>query len=280
MNQQDFLKSEPILTPEKELELALLREKYASAQKENAALKDENQYLRDQLDWLKKQVFGQKSEKTSVILEDSEQLSMFNEAEVESDMRPEQMTEVAAHKRKARRTHDEIGKDLPVQEEVHKLETESCPKCGSELVVIGKEKVRDELVYVPEQYFIRRHYVEVARCSVCGMDPEKDSALDDTEKQNIIRAKAPEAFIPYSFASAELTAHILHEKYANAVPLNRQERDLKSKGILLSRATMANWVIYAAERWFKPIYAQMKKELLNSPVIHADETTVQVLQEP
>ena len=43
---------------------------------------------------------------------------------------------------------------------------------------------------------------------------------------------------------------------------------------------MANWMIYAASAFGKPVWEQMKAELLESSVIHADETVVQVLNEP
>jgi len=42
---------------------------------------------------------------------------------------------------------------------------------------------------------------------------------------------------------------------------------------------MANRVIQCAQTWFKPIYRQLRKSLLEQPVIHADETVVQVLKE-
>ena len=43
---------------------------------------------------------------------------------------------------------------------------------------------------------------------------------------------------------------------------------------------MANWIIYAAGAWAKPVWNRMKAELLGEKVIHADETVVQVLREP
>ena len=40
---------------------------------------------------------------------------------------------------------------------------------------------------------------------------------------------------------------------------------------------MANWIIYAAKNRFRPVYEKMRRDLLTLPVIHADETVVQVL---
>ena len=46
-----------------------------------------------------------------------------------------------------------------------------------------------------------------------------------------------------------------------------------------SRTTMANWTIRCAEDWLVPVWEAMRKELLQREVLHADETTVQVLKE-
>jgi len=42
---------------------------------------------------------------------------------------------------------------------------------------------------------------------------------------------------------------------------------------------MANWVVRCAQDWLTPIYDRMKQQLLEEPVLHADETVVQVLHE-
>ena len=46
---------------------------------ENAILKEQLALLQEQYDWLKKQVFGRKSEQTSVIMDGGTQLSLFPE---------------------------------------------------------------------------------------------------------------------------------------------------------------------------------------------------------
>ena len=43
---------------------------------------------------------------------------------------------------------------------------------------------------------------------------------------------------------------------------------------------MANWMVKAATDWLEPLYERLRKELLTNVVLHADETTVQVLREP
>lgn len=229
-----------------------------------------------------KQVYGQKSEKSEVILDNgSEQISLFDEAEQEADVHPKsvQTTEVKSHKR-IKRTRDEIMADLPVEEVLHTVEDKTCEKCGAEMAVIGKEKIRDELVYVPARLFLRRHIAEVVKCTVCGMDESRDADLPDIEPCTIRRAEVHAPMIQHSFCTPELLAHIVYEKYCKAVPLHRLEKEFAAKGVQLSRTTMANWIIMASAMWVRPVWEQMHRELVTSSVIHADETVVQVLNEP
>ena len=68
-------------------------------------------------------------------------------------------------------------------------------------------------------------------------------------------------------------------KYVDGLPLARQENIWAREGVALSRATMTNWVIRTAQTWLKPLYRTLKKKLLSSSTIYADETVVQVLKE-
>lgn len=278
--QEDFLLKEGILSPEKE---AMYLKKFNTAMIENANLKEENYDLKQQLANLKKLIYGQKSEKTEVVFSSGEQINIFNEAENEESKKVrenESPIVVPEHKRKSKRTHEEIMADLPVEEVVHTLEDKTCPKCGTEMKNVGKEFVRDELIYVPASIFVRKHYIEVLKCTSCGTDESVDAALADIERSVFKKAEAPSPMISNSFCSPELLAHIVYEKYCQSVPLYRQERDFSQMGIGLSRTTMANWIIYTSERWIYPLWQRMKRDLLAGSVIHADETVVQVLHEP
>ena len=281
MTQEELIRETPILSVLEEVEHRNLCVKYIEQFEENVSLKNENEILRQQLAFYKKMVHGPKTEKTEVVMEKTEQLSLFDEAETEAtSAHPEKEIVVEKHARKAKRTHEEAFEHLPVEEVIHEAENKICEKCGEEMLVIGKEKVRDELVYVPAKIFVRRHFAEVVKCSSCGSDETRDAQLSDIEACTIRQALVPAPVIPHSYCSPELLAHIVYEKYCNAVPLERQAKDLAAKGVKIPTATLANWVIYAANVFLKPIYAKMKSELLGSIVIHADETVVQVLREP
>jgi hypothetical protein len=64
-----------------------------------------------------------------------------------------------------------------------------------------------------------------------------------------------------------------------AVPLYRQEQEWNRCGIELSRQTMSNWLIKATFDWLEPIFDSLKEMLCLRKVLHADETTLQVLHE-
>jgi len=90
----------------------------------------------------------------------------------------------------------------------------------------------------------------------------------------------PKPVYPGSLASPSAMAHTMCQKYVDSVPLYRQEQQFARMGYTLSRQTMANWMIYGAEKWLRPIVEGMKGYLLKQEVLHADETTLQVLKEP
>ncbi len=84
----------------------------------------------------------------------------------------------------------------------------------------------------------------------------------------------------HSLASESSVAWTMYQKYANGLPLYRQEKDWKQYGIELNRSTLANWIIYCASNYFDPVYDYFHRELLKRDFLMADETTTQVLDEP
>jgi len=234
-----------------------------------AELEKQLQWLMTQIRLAKHKQFGASSEKT-----DGSQLSLFNEAESNADLTiPEPgITEVKAHYRKRTRlTTDKLPEDLPVEIIEHKLPTEDCicPECNSKMHTMGKE-TREELKIIPAKAIITRHVQHVYACRNCE---------ETSDHVPIVKAHMPEPVIKGGFAAPETIAHIAVQKFMMASPLYRQEQEWKQNGILLSRQTMSNWLIKACEKWFMPIYEEMKLKLCKHEVLHADETTLQVLKE-
>ena len=141
--------------------------------------------LMDILAKSQKAMYGRSSEKSKYVLgEESNQLLLFNEAELETSSKAEEPTVeavVKAYTRKPKRTKEELARSLPVVEVVCDLpETQrTCGICNSKLRYLGKEHVRDELEIIPAQIrvlrYIRYNYV----CTEC----EKE-----TGDANIVKA--------------------------------------------------------------------------------------------
>ena len=256
---------------------------FSQLQEENAALKEEVKELRRKLEQMNELLlnaqrarFGQSSEKREYVM--PQQLGLFNEAEAEQDHKaPEPTKETLAakehqRKRKAKRTAEELTANLPVKEVVLDLaeDQRSCSTCGHPLKRIGKKYLYEELEIIPRQVRVIKYYSATYACENC----EKESGY-----AHIYSIKAPPRLMKHSLASPSTVADVMTRKYVDGLPLYRQEKIWAREGVALSRATMANWVIQTAQTWLKPLYRRLKKHLLESCVIYADETVVQVLKE-
>ena len=69
------------------------------------------------------------------------------------------------------------------------------------------------------------------------------------------------------------------QKFVMYSPLYRLEQEFNREGLKLSRQTMANWMLNTSDTWLRPIYDVLHRELCKEPVLHGDETTLQVLKE-
>ena len=236
---------------------------------EYESLKQQIAWLMEQLKLSRRRQFGVSSEKNQY-----EQLSVFNEAESfvgQSTAEPE-LAEIKGYRRKkSRRAIDRLPPDLPVEIIEYELPQAQriCPDCDGALHVMGQEN-RDELKLIPAKAAIRRHVRNVYACRRCDRD---------AEQVPIIKAAMPQPVIKGSFASPEAVAHIITQKFVMGIPLYRQEQDWERNGVLLSRQTMSNWLIRTALDWLKPVYDRLHQLMCAAEVLHADETTVQVLHE-
>ena len=251
-------------------------EEFQAQRKKISELESRVDVLMEALRLARHKQFGASSEKS----EDSlmEQLSfLFNEAEVFSAAEKEaerNVTVVAAHQRhkKHEYTLDNIPEDIPTERIEHRLEGEDlvCPQCGDTMTEIGKEVVRT-LEIIPAQMVVREDVYYTYACQNCNKEDIETPVVKAPREKNII---------PGSFATPEAIAHIMTQKFVMGCPLYRQEQEINRKGIKLSRQTMSNWILKATEDYLTPVYEQLHKELLTRDVLHADETTLQVLHEP
>ena len=82
-----------------------------------------------------------------------------------------------------------------------------------------------------------------------------------------------------SIATPSLVAAIMNAKYTNAIPLYRISQEFERSDLMLSRATMANWVIRCSERYLSLVYDRLREYLCQQKVLQVDETTCQVTKD-
>lgn len=247
-----------------------------SHEEQTAQLNQTIANLNETVAYLKRKLFASSSEKTKTDAI-SGQMDLFNEAEAVADPSvPEPTLEEAVggykrQARKARATREEILAGLPVIEVPCTVpdEDRNCPYCNTPMEVIGKKIVREELRIIPAKVERIRYVQEVLGCPEC----KKDGA------SVIVGAETPSPLLKHSLASPSTVAYVMYRKYVNSIPLYRQEADWKQMGVKLGRATLANWVIKCGLDYMEPVYERLHEHLLERDIIHADETSCQVLKE-
>lgn len=255
-----------------------LQKRCEQLEQQNAQLEQQNAELAAKLHWLEEQFrlsqqrrFGSSSERTVPV---PEQVQLFNEAEAEVQPDLEEPTvETITYSRRKKSGHREnLLENLPVETIEYRLpeEEQVCSCCGGSLHEMSTE-VRQELKIIPAQVKVVKHVRYIYSCRRC----EREEITTP-----IVTAPMPSPVFPGSLASPSAMAYIMSQKYVEGMPLYRQEKQLARLGAQLSRQTLANWMLHGADKWLSLLYDRMHHHLLKQEILHADETTLQVLREP
>src|SRR5262249_11726243 len=96
-------------------------------------------------------------------------------------------------------------------------------------------------------------------------------------QENVVIAAKPPQPIERGIPGPGLLSHVIVSKYADHLPLYRQQRILQRQGVDILRSTMGGWMKAAADL-LKPLVDLMKRQILLSHVINSDDTPVKVQQ--
>ncbi len=222
-------------------------------------LAHENKVLADQLQVLLNSMFRKKSERI-----DPRQLRLFLEEmtaseEPEAEPEPESTRESPAGKGKghgrkpfpddAPRVIEELS--LPEEERV-------CDDCGCDLVDIG-EDVTERGHLIPAQMIVRKYVRKKWACP---------------KGHQIKTADLPPSLVDKCKYEPSVYAHVAVAKYGDHLPLHRLSGIFLRYGFDLPKQTMWEMLRRLDEVVISSITGQMRKELLEEPIIHADETPV------
>ncbi len=231
-----------------------------------AAERREMDQVRHRLSLLLKRLYGARQERIN-----PDQLLLFADAftaaEPEAappceEQEPEPAPEGGRRRGHGRKKLPENLPRIPIRHDLTEAE-KACPDCGQQRVPIGEEK-STQLDYQPASLFIIDHIRPTYVCTHCH--------------DHVTTAAKPEQPIDRGLPGPGLLAHVITSKYADHLPLYRQERILERFGVELSRSTLCDWMARAAVL-LRPVYAAMVPAALASRVLHTDDTPVSV-QEP
>ena len=227
----------------------------------------ERDLLKERLNTVLRKLFAAKSEARGTEQKDL----FFNEAEaaapagtpVAEEATPE--IDVPAHKRK-KRGRKPLDPNLPREIVRHELPESArmCAHDGTTLVEIGVE-ISEQLDIIPQQVRVIQHQRVKYVCPCCD--------------QGIKVTPAPVRIIPKGLLTESALAWVATSKYMDGLPLYRQAALLGRFGGDLSRNTLAASIVRVGEA-VQPVINLLRDHLLDADLIHADETTIQVLKEP
>ncbi|OVZ63740.1 IS66 family transposase [Pigmentiphaga sp. NML030171] len=150
--------------------------------------------------------------------------------------------------------------ELP-RTDIHHEPVSTICRCGCGLKRIG-EDISEKLDYLPGVFSVERHIRGKWVCDQC---------------ETLTQAPVPAQVIDKGIPTAGLLAQVLVAKFADHLPLYRQESIFARAGLALPRSTLGEWVGVCGLR-LQPLVDALKAEVLDRAVLHADETPVQMLK--
>lgn len=218
------------------------------------------EHLKLQLAKLRQMLFGSKSEKIAVQID---QLEMHLEeveaarAELDAALEATSPSPATASKPGRKPLPDHLSREVVT----HTLSSDCCTECGAHLRQFG-EDVSEQIEYIPESFKVIRHVRPKFACTGCD---------------RVIEAPAPSRAIERGLAGPGLLAHVLVSKYCDHLPLYRQSEIYARQGVDLSRSTLAGWVGASLEL-IRPLLDALGQHVFSGTKLHADDTPIPVLE--
>ena len=216
-----------------------------------------------------KQFYGQRRERfidpaqlTLFTLEDIVALAV-EAKQAEQQRQQEELLSRRRGKKRPGHSRRPLPDHLPREVIRHELtaEEKACPCCGEQRQEIGYES-SEQLEYIPASFKVLVHERVKYACRSC--------------QEHVAIADVPNKPIEKGLPGPGLLAQTVLSKYGDHLPLYRQEDIVARSGIFLRRSTLCDWIAAAAVL-LEPLYRRMVELVLESHVLHTDDTSVKLL---
>lgn len=224
------------------------------------SLRFDNLKLRAELDQLKRLIFGSRSERF-VPPEDQAQTALAFDQELQA-VQPTVAPQTITYERSKTKASQHINtgrRPLPANLERVVIVIEPLQDVTG-LKKIGQD-ITEELELSPARFFVNQ-YIRPKYAKANG--------------EGVLIGELPSRPIEKGIPGPGLLASILIEKYVDHLPCYRQIQRFERAGVTIAASTMSEW-ISAGVDLIAPLYEVLKKEVLSSGYIQADETPIKVM---
>jgi transposase len=254
------------LIEQKDLQIEELTKKLHSTQRSM-------KMLQHQVEQLLRRVYGRRSEKL-----DPNQL-MFNSMMMEALRQPEAETPSPSEERpqtpppdekKTRKSNRRHPGRIPIPEHLERVEIlldvpedqKICPETGKPLKQFDFE-VSEKLEYRPGKLIVNVY----KRPKYVSPDSMASGEV------GVITAPMPDHPIERCKADVGLLSQIIVSKFADHLPLYRQDGIFEREGVIIPRGTQTSWVIQTYEA-IRPLEDVLKRAVLERDVIFTDDSII------
>lgn len=218
------------------------------------------QLLKYELDQVKKLIYGSRHERFTTTPQNAAQLSLDIQTEA-VQATPITSAQQISYTRKG--TQQSKPSITPVRtklpDNLPRVPVVLEPTAVPQGAVKIREEQTEELDYQPGHFFVRQYIRPVY-----------------VIKETFVIADLPSRPLPKAIAGAGLLAQIVIDKYVDHLPLHRQQQRFNREGLNIPYSTITDWVSNTCTL-ITPLYEALKKLVLQSPYLHADETPIKVL---
>lgn len=241
---------------EKSALLELLAQKESQIQQQNVQI----QKLQEQVNKLLRQIFGQSSEKHIPSKNPDTQQAEFGFA-VETLPVPAFTTQTITYDRTVKTEKSNHKGRLPIPDHIERVDVLVEPKEDvTGMIKIGEE-ITEQLECEPGKLYVKRY---------------RRAKYAKPQGEGVVIGQLPSFIIPRGIAGPGLLALIVIQKYLDHLPLYRQIEMFKRMGITIPSSTMSDWVMMCINE-LAPLYEALKRKILLSNYLMADETPIRVL---